>query len=120
MTRNERTDRLDTDQMVERKEEDGSLEEERSIVEEQNVEVETIVLTDEEWLKCPENPWNWPKVKKWMVMSSVGLFGFLASVPFFIFIPCLRFVLCLNLAWIADIGDVDHLLARCWHPLCLR
>jgi hypothetical protein len=39
---------------------------------------ETIIMTDDVWSTCPENPWNWRTVKKWMVMSSVGFYGFLA------------------------------------------
>jgi hypothetical protein len=41
---------------------------------------ETIILTDEVWASCPENPWIWTTWKKWLNMSAVGLYGFLAFV----------------------------------------
>jgi hypothetical protein len=46
---------------------------------------ETVVLTDEEWANCPENPWVWSSWRKWRMTSAVGLYGFLASVQFVIY-----------------------------------
>ena len=45
-----------------------------------NRNYETVVMTDEIWATCPENPWNWTTWKKWLTMSAVGLYGFLAFV----------------------------------------
>lgn len=54
---------------------------------------ETVVLTDEVWANCPENPWTWTSLKKWMLMSAVGLFGFLASVSSVLFGRFMRLII---------------------------
>jgi hypothetical protein len=45
-----------------------------------DTDCETIVLTDEVWATCPENPWVWSTRKKWLLMSAVQFYGFLALV----------------------------------------
>lgn len=43
-------------------------------------DIQTDILTDTVWSDCPENPWNWTTWRKWLMMSALGLFGFLALV----------------------------------------
>lgn len=43
-------------------------------------DIQTVILTDDVWSGCPENPWNWTTWRKWLMMSALGLFGFLALV----------------------------------------